>query len=54
MVFQVTTLITNEIIAQVVQLFINVSSNETMEEDGTREEEDNVAMHSSKVVRPLT
>jgi len=27
----------------------NVSSNETMEEDGTREEEDNVAMHSSKV-----
>jgi hypothetical protein len=26
-----------------------VSSNETMEEDGTREEEDNVAMHSSKV-----
>jgi hypothetical protein len=26
----------------------SVSSNETMEEDGTREEEDNVAMHSSK------
>jgi hypothetical protein len=35
-------------------LVASVSSNETMEEDGTREEEDNVAMHSSKVVRPLT
>jgi hypothetical protein len=27
----------------------SVSSNETMEEDGIREEEDNIAMHSSKV-----
>jgi hypothetical protein len=30
-------------------LVASVSSNETMEEDDTREEEDNVAMHSSKV-----
>ncbi len=30
-------------------LVASVSSNQTMEEDGTREEEDNVAMHSSKV-----
>jgi hypothetical protein len=50
MVFLLTTLITNEIIAQVVQLFIKYDlQDETMEEDGTREEEDNVAMHSSKV-----
>ncbi len=30
-------------------LVVGVSSNETMEKDGTREEEDNVAMHSFKV-----
>jgi len=30
-------------------LVANVSSNETMEEDGTKEEEDNATMHSSKV-----
>ncbi len=30
-------------------LVASVSSDETMEEDGTREKEDNIAMHSSKV-----
>jgi hypothetical protein len=30
-------------------LVASVFSNETMEEDGTKEEEDNATMHSSKV-----
>jgi hypothetical protein len=30
-------------------LVANVSSDETMEEDGTGEEEDNATMHASKV-----